>query len=163
MPWRRQPRGTVCPLFSPRRASCHSCWAVLYVGNKGFSVESGGLIFTPTLICFRNPRRSYILVSAVDSPEITDVPHCHQVVRPFLLFETCWPCFVGAGTHTSARLPGPTAATFLGRAHTKETGNRDFRELLSARVEHVTKWSSVNWGNSNATRGKTEKLIFQAT
>jgi hypothetical protein len=32
----------------------------------------------------------------------------------------------------------------LGRGHTKETGNRNFRELLSACVEHVTEWSSAN-------------------
>jgi hypothetical protein len=30
--------------------------------------------------------------------------------------------------------------------------NRDFQELLSAWVEHITEWSSANWGNCIAVR-----------
>jgi hypothetical protein len=37
------------------------------------------------------------------------------------------------------------------------------RIVISLSWTHVTEWSSANWGNGNATRGKTEKLNFQAT
>jgi hypothetical protein len=55
----------------------------------------------------------------------------------------------------------------LGRRHTKETGNRNTTEFSrtvnSLSWTHVNEWSSTNWGCGNATRGKTEKLNFQAT
>jgi hypothetical protein len=35
--------------------------------------------------------------------------------------------------------------------------------LISLSSTHVTEWNSANCGNGNATRGKREKLNFQAT
>jgi hypothetical protein len=36
------------------------------------------------------------------------------------------------------------------------------RIVISLIWTHVSEWNSTNWGNSNATRRKTEKLNFQA-
>jgi hypothetical protein len=60
-----------------------------------------------------------------------------------------WICF-----HPLVEWKTPTQLGPLGWVHTKEMGN-DFWELLAARIEHITEWSSASWGNSNATCGKT--------
>jgi hypothetical protein len=52
----------------------------------------------------------------------------------------------------------------LGRGHSKETDNSNATALSENcyQPELNTEWRSVNWGNGNTTRGKTEKLNFQA-
>jgi hypothetical protein len=62
-----------------------------------------------------------------------------------LVHQTTLPYISLSGTH---RLPVQILSSLLaaiaawpiqkqGRGHTKETGNRNFRELLSAKVEHM--------------------------
>jgi hypothetical protein len=65
------------------------------------------------------------------------------------------------------RLITDIKSQLTGRGHTKETGNLNATAISencyqSRSWTPVSEWSSANWGNGNATRGKT-KLNFQAT